>query len=223
MSRSWITAMLAAATARPCHAHAAQAPTKLRVGKAQAQSLRVRAGRRRHRDRHLQEARHRRRDQRFRRRRAHAAGAGGGRHRHRARRRPGAGLHRQGRADQGVAAIADGPRTIMLVVLKDGPVKTDADLKGKNVSVSTAGSLTYWLVQELSRPQGLGPGRHQDRAARHRDGADRGAQDPADRRRDHRDLAPSSRSRSRRGPHPGALRRPHQGFPRPRDLRDQQG
>jgi ABC-type nitrate/sulfonate/bicarbonate transport system substrate-binding protein len=55
-----------------------------------------------------------------------------------------------------VAALADAPNTIMLVVLKDGPIKTVADLKGKKVSVSTTGSLTYWLTQQLSRSQGWG-------------------------------------------------------------------
>jgi len=53
-----------------------------------------------------------------------------------------------------VAAEANAPNTIMLVVLKDGPIKSDDDLKGKNVSVSTVGSLTYWLTQQLSRAQG---------------------------------------------------------------------
>jgi NitT/TauT family transport system substrate-binding protein len=42
------------------------------------------------------------------------------------------------------------------VVRPDGP-KTAADLKGKKISVSTAGSLTYWLVSETSRRQGWGP------------------------------------------------------------------
>jgi ABC-type nitrate/sulfonate/bicarbonate transport system substrate-binding protein len=56
-----------------------------------------------------------------------------------------------------VAAVADAPGTILLAVLKDGPVKTVADLKGRKVSVSTKGSLTYWLTQELSRQQGWGP------------------------------------------------------------------
>jgi NitT/TauT family transport system substrate-binding protein len=55
-----------------------------------------------------------------------------------------------------VAAGADAPNTIMLVVLKDGPVKTVDDLKGRVVSVSTTGSLTYWLTQQLSRAQGWG-------------------------------------------------------------------
>jgi len=44
----------------------------------------------------------------------------------------------------------------MLVVAKDGPVKTEDDLKGRTVSVSTTGSLTYWLGQELSRSHGWG-------------------------------------------------------------------
>jgi NitT/TauT family transport system substrate-binding protein len=55
-----------------------------------------------------------------------------------------------------IAALADQPRTIMLVVAKDGPVKTEDDLKGRTVSVSTTGSLTYWLAQELSRSHGWG-------------------------------------------------------------------
>ena len=44
----------------------------------------------------------------------------------------------------------------MLAVLKDGPIKTADDLKGKTVSVSSKGSLTDWLAQELSRQQGWG-------------------------------------------------------------------
>jgi NitT/TauT family transport system substrate-binding protein len=55
-----------------------------------------------------------------------------------------------------VAAEANAPNTILLVVLKDGPIKTVDDLKGRIVSVSTAGSLTYWLTQQLSRAQGWG-------------------------------------------------------------------
>ena len=55
-----------------------------------------------------------------------------------------------------IAALANRPSTIMLVVAKDGPVKTQDDLKGRAVSVSTTGSLTYWLAQELSRSRGWG-------------------------------------------------------------------
>ncbi len=57
---------------------------------------------------------------------------------------------------QAVAAEANAPNTILLVVLKDGPIKSVDDLKGKTVSVSTVGSLTYWLTQRLSRAQGWG-------------------------------------------------------------------
>jgi NitT/TauT family transport system substrate-binding protein len=54
-----------------------------------------------------------------------------------------------------VAAMAGPPLVMMLVVRPDGP-KTVAELKGKRVSVSTPGSLTYWLVSETSRRQGWG-------------------------------------------------------------------
>jgi len=56
----------------------------------------------------------------------------------------------------GIMALADRPSSIMLAVAKDGPVKTEDDLRGRTVSVSTAGSLTYWLAQELSRSHGWG-------------------------------------------------------------------
>jgi len=55
-----------------------------------------------------------------------------------------------------VAAEANAPNTILLVVLRDGPVQSVDDLKGRTVSVSTAGSLTYWLTQQLSVAQGWG-------------------------------------------------------------------
>jgi NitT/TauT family transport system substrate-binding protein len=55
-----------------------------------------------------------------------------------------------------VAAMAGPPLDLTIVVRPDGP-KTTADLKGKKVSVSTVGSLTYWLVSETSRQQGWGP------------------------------------------------------------------
>ena len=55
-----------------------------------------------------------------------------------------------------IAAMAGPPLLLAIVVRPDGP-KTAADLKGKKVSVSTVGSLTYWLVSETSRRQGWGP------------------------------------------------------------------
>lgn len=55
-----------------------------------------------------------------------------------------------------VAAMAGAPLLLAIIVRPDGP-KTVADLKGKKISVSTVGSLTYWLVSETSRQQGWGP------------------------------------------------------------------
>ena len=48
------------------------------------------------------------------------------------------------------------PTRSLLAVLKDSPIKKAEDLKGKIVSVSSKGSLTYWLAQELSRQLGWG-------------------------------------------------------------------
>jgi ABC-type nitrate/sulfonate/bicarbonate transport system substrate-binding protein len=57
---------------------------------------------------------------------------------------------------KGVAAMAGPPLLLAIVVRPEGP-RSAGDLKGKKVSVSTAGSLTYWLVSETSRRQGWGP------------------------------------------------------------------
>src|SRR6266481_2657362 len=57
----------------------------------------------------------------------------------------------------GVAAMADAPLLLTLIVDKNGPLQSASDLKGKTISVSTRGSLTEWLVHELSRQQGWGP------------------------------------------------------------------
>jgi NitT/TauT family transport system substrate-binding protein len=55
-----------------------------------------------------------------------------------------------------VAAMAGPPLLLAIVVRPDGP-KSAAELRGRKISVSTAGSLTYWLVSETSRRQGWGP------------------------------------------------------------------
>ncbi len=56
----------------------------------------------------------------------------------------------------GIAAMADAPYSVVLAALKDGPVKSAEDLKGKAVSISSRGSLTDWLGHELSRELGWG-------------------------------------------------------------------
>ena len=63
----------------------------------------------------------------------------------------------KGNPELGIAAMANQPLLLVLSVQKDGPIKGVADLKGHTISVSTAGSLTEWLVRETSRQQGWGP------------------------------------------------------------------
>jgi NitT/TauT family transport system substrate-binding protein len=62
----------------------------------------------------------------------------------------------KGAPTKAIAAMGGPPLDLTIVVRPDGP-KSTADLKGKKISVSTVGGLTYWLVSETSRQQGWGP------------------------------------------------------------------
>jgi ABC-type nitrate/sulfonate/bicarbonate transport system substrate-binding protein len=69
---------------------------------------------------------------------------------------PGLGFRAKGAPAIGVAAMYGPPANLALVLPFGSPVMTIADLKGKRIGVTTAGSLTDWLVRELSRQQGWG-------------------------------------------------------------------
>jgi NitT/TauT family transport system substrate-binding protein len=69
---------------------------------------------------------------------------------------PGLGFRAKGAPAIGVAAMYGPPANLALVLPVDTPIRTIADLKGKRIGVTTAGSLTDWLVRELSRQQGWG-------------------------------------------------------------------
>ncbi len=69
---------------------------------------------------------------------------------------PGMAFIVKGSPVKAVAAMAGPPLLLAIVVRPDG-AKSVAELKAKKISVSTAGSLTYWLVSETSRRQGWGP------------------------------------------------------------------
>ena len=66
-------------------------------------------------------------------------------------------LAAKGAPEIAVAAMADAPYSVLLATLKDSPIKSAADLKGRTISISSKGSLTDWLARELSRRQGWGP------------------------------------------------------------------
>jgi len=70
---------------------------------------------------------------------------------------PGMGYRVKGVPAIAIAAIAGPPYSFMLFTRPDSPIRSVADLKGRNVAVTSAGSLTDWLVRELSRQQGWGP------------------------------------------------------------------
>jgi NitT/TauT family transport system substrate-binding protein len=53
---------------------------------------------------------------------------------------------------------ADPSPTFLGIAVPEGsPIRTIADLKGKTISVSSVGGLTYWLALELARKEGWGP------------------------------------------------------------------
>jgi len=69
---------------------------------------------------------------------------------------PGMGFRVKGAPMIGVAAMYGAPRNLALLVPAKSMIRRVADLKGKRIGVTTAGSLTDWLVRELSRQQGWG-------------------------------------------------------------------
>lgn len=58
----------------------------------------------------------------------------------------------------GIAAITASPKFMGFIAGDDPGLKAMADLKGKKVGVTTAGSTTKWMVDQLNRSQGWSTG-----------------------------------------------------------------
>jgi len=69
---------------------------------------------------------------------------------------PGLGFRIKGAPMIGVAAMYGAPANLALLVSAKSSIRSVADLKGRRIGVTTSGSLTDWLVRELSRQQGWG-------------------------------------------------------------------
>src|ERR1700693_3282399 len=69
---------------------------------------------------------------------------------------PGLALIVKGSPVKGIAAMAGPPLLFALVVRNDDSVKTVDDLKGRKIGVSTVGSVTSWIISEVSRQRGWG-------------------------------------------------------------------
>src|SRR5580704_4597472 len=69
---------------------------------------------------------------------------------------PGLAFIVKGSPVKGIAAMAGPPLIFAMVVRADGAVKTVDDLKGRKVAISTVGSATNWLMNEVSRQHGWG-------------------------------------------------------------------
>jgi ABC-type nitrate/sulfonate/bicarbonate transport system substrate-binding protein len=69
---------------------------------------------------------------------------------------PSLGFRIKGAPAIGVAGMYGPPSNLALLVPVNSPIRTVADLRGRKIGVTTVGSLTDWLVRELSRQQGWG-------------------------------------------------------------------
>ena len=69
---------------------------------------------------------------------------------------PGMAFIAKGAPVKAIAAMAGPPLLFAVVVRADGSVKTVDDLKGRKVAISTVGSATNWLMNEVSRQHGWG-------------------------------------------------------------------
>ncbi len=69
---------------------------------------------------------------------------------------PGMAFIVKGSPVKGIAAMAGPPLLFALVVRNDDSVKSPDDLKGRKVGVSTVGSVTSWIISEVSRQKGWG-------------------------------------------------------------------
>jgi NitT/TauT family transport system substrate-binding protein len=69
---------------------------------------------------------------------------------------PAMGFLAKGVQAKAVAAIANEPLSMGLIVGPASKIRTAQDLKGAKIGITTNGSLTYWLTRELSRQMGWG-------------------------------------------------------------------
>jgi ABC-type nitrate/sulfonate/bicarbonate transport system substrate-binding protein len=70
---------------------------------------------------------------------------------------PGMAFSVKGAPDHAVAAIANQPQNLGLVVLNNSKVQSLDQLKGARIGITSTGSLSDWLARMLSEKQGWGP------------------------------------------------------------------
>jgi ABC-type nitrate/sulfonate/bicarbonate transport system substrate-binding protein len=60
----------------------------------------------------------------------------------------------KGAPEKAVAALAGPPLNFVVMVRNDGKINAVADLKGKRISVSSIGAVTWWFATQLSKREG---------------------------------------------------------------------
>jgi NitT/TauT family transport system substrate-binding protein len=69
---------------------------------------------------------------------------------------PGLAFIAKGSPVKGIAAMAGAPLLFVLAARNDGSINSIDDLEGKQIGISTVGSITSWLAQQISRQKGWG-------------------------------------------------------------------
>jgi NitT/TauT family transport system substrate-binding protein len=62
----------------------------------------------------------------------------------------------KGSPEKAVGVLGTSPANLAILVSRDSPIQSIADLKGKKIAATTVGSLTSWFAQEIARRQGWG-------------------------------------------------------------------
>jgi ABC-type nitrate/sulfonate/bicarbonate transport system substrate-binding protein len=70
---------------------------------------------------------------------------------------PGMGYAVKGVPARAVASVAGEPRNMSLFISGNSGIKNVDEVKGKRIGVTTAGSLTDWLIRRLATSKGWGP------------------------------------------------------------------
>jgi ABC-type nitrate/sulfonate/bicarbonate transport system substrate-binding protein len=70
---------------------------------------------------------------------------------------PGMAFFAKGVPAKAIAVESSAPRTLSIMAVNDSSVRSAADLKGRKIGVSTAGSLSWWLARRFAVARGWGP------------------------------------------------------------------
>ena len=124
---------------------------------------------------------------------------------------------------KGIAPLSGAPVEMVVAVKAGGPIKTVADLKGKKIAITGAGTLTGWITRELVKSQGWAESDVNYVMSSNIAASRALLEGRRDRRGHHRHVDDAGERAARRGAAVVHLRRPSEGLPHADHLRHRQG